>query len=49
MNLDLKVDLSVDLAGIALRNPVITASGTLGPTNATITCATNCVASRSSR
>ena len=30
MKLDLNVDLSVNLAGIALRNPVMTASGTFG-------------------
>ena len=30
MKLDLKVDMSVNLAGIALRNPVMTASGTFG-------------------
>jgi len=30
MKLDLSVDMSVNLAGIALRNPVMTASGTFG-------------------
>ena len=30
MKLDVNVDLSVNLAGIALRNPVMTASGTFG-------------------